>query len=74
MRDYLVDGENALIAGAHVPDRFAALLGRVLTEDGLRERLGASARRTIEERFTEDAIGRSYATLFTRLITRDVTS
>jgi glycosyltransferase involved in cell wall biosynthesis len=68
MQDYLVDGENAVISGAHAPQRLARDIDRLLRDDGWRARLGAASRRTIEERFTEDAIGQSYAALFEGLV------
>lgn len=71
MADYLVDGENALLTGAQAPERIAAALARLLASEPERRRFGAAARRTVEERFTEQALGRAYAALFRRLVHAD---
>lgn len=64
----LRDGEEALIAGQW--DEFAEAVCRLLSDPGLRARLGAQARRTAVERFSWTAIAedayRSYRTLALR--------
>jgi glycosyltransferase involved in cell wall biosynthesis len=71
MADYLVHEENALVTGPQAPDRLAAALSRLLSSEAERRRFGAAARRTVEARFTEQALGRAYATLFRRLMRED---
>lgn len=52
------DGENGLLAPAEDVPAFIACLERLLVDRALRERLGAAARRTVEESFTDVAIAR----------------
>lgn len=71
MADYLVHEENALITGAQAPERVAAALARLLANERERRRFGAAARRTVEERFTEQALGAAYVALLQRLVDAD---
>ncbi len=52
MVDAIVDGENGLFAPPGDPDGLAAAIERLLDDPGLRQRLGAAARRTVLARFT----------------------
>ena len=52
------DGENGLLLPAGRPDLLAAALRRVLTEDGLRERLAAAAKPSVAAISSETVYGR----------------
>jgi glycosyltransferase involved in cell wall biosynthesis len=71
MADYLVHEENALVTGARAPERVAAALARLLASEQERRRFGVAARRTVEERFTEESLGRAYVALIRRLVQAD---
>jgi len=49
--DYVRDGETALGMPLHDPGGVATVLARALGDDALRERVGADARRAVEESF-----------------------
>jgi glycosyltransferase involved in cell wall biosynthesis len=49
------DGENILVRDT--PDSFAEAVAEVLTNNELRQRLGAQARRTVEMQYDWDVIG-----------------
>ena len=65
MREYLVDGENALLVPPHDPPALATALGRLLSDDGLIHRLGAQARLTVERQFDERVVTRRWLDLLT---------
>lgn len=58
--------ENILIADS--PDEFAERVTQVLTDEPLRRRLGWEARRTVEQRYSWDAIGDDMNQLYLDLI------
>ena len=55
MPEVVEDGVNGLLVPAGAPDALAAALARVLDEPGLRDRLAAGARASVE-RLSRDAI------------------
>lgn len=61
-----VPGNNILLADD--PAAFATAVMRVMEEPDLRESLGASARRTVEQHYGWDAIGRNLSELYEGLI------
>lgn len=60
------DGENILVRDD--PAEFAAAVRRVLEDEGLRARLGEGARRTAEEAYEWEVIGRSMAADYLALL------
>ncbi len=64
-REYLTDGENALLAKAGDSASLAAALRRVISDRALRERLRANASRLADE-FTWDAAATRHRELYAR--------
>jgi glycogen synthase len=58
MPELIRDGENGLLAQTENPEAFISCLERLIEDRPLRERLGFSARKTIEESYTDLVIGR----------------
>jgi glycosyltransferase involved in cell wall biosynthesis len=58
MPELIRDGENGLLARNGDPDSYIACLERLIEDKAMRERLGAAARRTIEESYTDTRIAR----------------
>lgn len=56
MCDYLSDGANALLCPPGSVDALAAAVERLVRDPELRKELGARARRTAEDRFSQEAI------------------
>jgi glycosyltransferase involved in cell wall biosynthesis len=63
MRDFLVDGENALLHEPRSPLTIAAALRRALDDAGLRSRLAAAALQTVRQQFDEEVLFDRYAAL-----------
>jgi glycosyltransferase involved in cell wall biosynthesis len=63
-----VDGENILIRDE--PRAFAEAVVQVLCDPGLRKRLGAAGRRTVEQHYSWDAIGARMNAEYAALIGR----
>jgi len=63
MRDFLADGENALLHEPRSAAAVAAALRRALDDAGLRSRLAAAARRTVQQQFDDEALFDRYAAL-----------
>jgi polysaccharide biosynthesis protein PslH len=61
-----VDGANMLVRDT--PERFAAAVAEVLESAALREELGAAGRRTVEEIYSWDVIGRNMIAEYGRLL------
>jgi glycosyltransferase involved in cell wall biosynthesis len=58
MSELIRDGENGLLAHNGDSASYIACLERLIEDNALRERLGAAARRTIEESYTDTRIAR----------------
>jgi len=56
MPELIEDGVNGLIAKSGDPAAFARQIERLIEDPGLRARLGAEARRTVEQRYTDVGI------------------
>ncbi|MDE3153501.1 MAG: glycosyltransferase family 4 protein [Acidobacteriota bacterium] len=67
MRDYLSDEDNALFAPPEDPAGLAAPLRRLIDDAGLRGRLAAAARATVERSFDEAVVFGRTADLFVAL-------
>lgn len=52
IKEVLTDGENALLASPEDIDQWSDCLDRLLTNEPLRKRLGESAKRELEEKYT----------------------
>ena len=63
MRDFLVDGQNALLHEARSPMSIARALRRALDDAGLRTQLATAGLQTIQEQFDEEALLDRYAAL-----------
>jgi glycosyltransferase involved in cell wall biosynthesis len=57
-KDFLVDGETALIVPPNDAPALAETLSRLIADQGLRERLGRNARREAEEKYSFDTIAK----------------
>jgi glycogen synthase len=68
MPELIRDGENGLLAEAGSAAAFISCLERLLEDRSLRERLGASARRTVEMGHTDIAIARMSAEYYSECI------
>lgn len=58
--DVVCDEENGLLVSPHAPREMADAMCRILDQAHLVELFGMAARRTIEERFSWQVVGRSY--------------
>ncbi len=65
--EIIEDGQNGLLVAAPEPGQLAAAAVRLLGDPLLGTRLGASARRTIEQRFTADRMVEATLDLYRRL-------
>src|SRR5262245_11026040 len=63
MRDFLVDGRNALLHRPRSPESLAGALRRALDEPDLRARLANAALQTVRQQFDEEALFDRYAAL-----------
>ena len=66
--DALVHDETGLLFSAGDADELASALGRVLSDDALRARLGAEARRRAVEDFSQERMTRELAGFYERII------
>lgn len=64
----LEDEREALLVPPRDPAALAAGLARLLADGGLRERLGAAARRRYQREFHADAMARSYEEVYRRAL------
>lgn len=69
MREYLVDGENALLVPPSESRPLADALGRLLTDERLARRLGVNARTTVEQLFDERVVTQRWLQLLALLAT-----
>jgi glycosyltransferase involved in cell wall biosynthesis len=67
MKDYLVDGSNALFFQPQSPQDLSEKLERLINERSLRSHLGSNARITVEKSFDETVVFDQFANLFSRL-------
>jgi glycosyltransferase involved in cell wall biosynthesis len=69
MPDLIQDGVNGLLARCDDAESYVQQLDRLITDATLRHRLGAEARRSVEQRYTDDAIARQTADVYERCVT-----
>ncbi len=67
-REVLTDGVDALLVPAGEPEALAAAVVRLAGDPALRERLGAAARATYEERASEAVLGRRWRGLVEKAV------
>jgi glycosyltransferase involved in cell wall biosynthesis len=68
MPELIQDGINGLLARSEVPESHAEQLERLITDGNLRLRLGAAARRTVEQNYTDDRVARLSLEAYERAI------
>jgi glycosyltransferase involved in cell wall biosynthesis len=66
--DVIRDGSNGLLVPPRAPEVMAAAILRLLHDRALRERIGGAGLETIGNRYTWQAIGHDYTTLYRNLI------
>jgi phosphatidylinositol alpha 1,6-mannosyltransferase len=71
--DVIEDGKNGLLFPPHVPDEMAHAILRVLTDPGFGQLLGASARETIERRYSWSLISQAYINHYRNLLNESST-
>lgn len=57
---FLQDGQNGLLVSPRTPEELSEAITQLLTDTNLRNRLGQASRRTVEEQFTWEVIGRNF--------------
>lgn len=67
MPDAVADGGNGLLVPARDVPALAAALARLLSDEGLRRRLGACARRTVAGRFATPVVAATLSALYREL-------
>jgi glycosyltransferase involved in cell wall biosynthesis len=68
MPELIRDGENGLLANSDDPAGFITCLQRLIEDRPLRDRLGNAARRTVEDSYTDVAVGRVSANYYAECI------
>jgi len=58
MPELIRDDQNGLLANSGVPESYVTQLGRLIEDPALRHRLGAAARQSVEQCYTDDRIAR----------------
>ena len=66
--EVLVDGEHALLVAAGDAEALADALGRILADPALRERLGRSGRRLVEERYSGERLAGALESVYGRVL------
>jgi glycosyltransferase involved in cell wall biosynthesis len=74
MPELIADGANGLLARSGDSDSFAQALEELIEANGLRERLGAAARRTVEQRLTDVETARRIADVYGQVLARRSTA
>ncbi len=72
-RDIIRDGENGYLVDQKAPEQIAARVVTLLSDPGLRERMGDAGRRTVEESFDWRVVSAQFQALFDSLGTRNGT-
>jgi glycosyltransferase involved in cell wall biosynthesis len=70
LRDYVSEGETALLVPPEDPEALRAAIERMLTDPALGRRLGGAARADVEERFTTRRLAERLAPLLERAAAR----
>jgi len=67
-REIAIDGQTAIVVPPDDPQALAAALDRMASDSELRARLGANARKLVEEKFSADAIGQATVELYDAIL------
>ena len=70
LRDYVSEGETALVVPPEDPEALRAAIERMLADPALGRRLGGAARADVEERFTTRRLAERLAPLLERAAAR----
>lgn len=70
-KDFLCDGETALMVEPHDADALTAALERLIGDRSLRERLGRAARQQVESSYSFDIIAKKLADTLNGVIARE---
>ena len=62
------DPETGLLVASGDPEALARAIARLLSDDGLRDRMGAAARRSFEESFTIDRMAEGWAAMYREVL------
>jgi glycosyltransferase involved in cell wall biosynthesis len=68
MPELIHSGVNGLLARAEEPESFIEQIDTLLKNDGLRRRLGAEARRSVERNYTDERIARLSVGLYDQCV------
>jgi glycosyltransferase involved in cell wall biosynthesis len=66
--DVISDGVSGILVPPRAPEQMAEAICRLLGDAALRARLGATARHTVEERFSWQAVGSNYLRCYQTLL------
>ena len=66
--DMVEDGINGLLVPPRAPEAMAGAICKLLNDQQLRARLGMAARRTVEDRFSWQAVGAAYLRCYRALL------
>jgi len=69
-REIAIQGETALTVPVDDAGALAEAMAKLAGDQGMRQRLGASARRLVESEFSAEAVGRDIVALYDQLISR----
>jgi glycogen(starch) synthase len=70
MPELIRDGYNGLLARCGEPESFAAQLEKVIESEELRRRLGGTARKSVEQCYTDDRVARLSTEVYEQCINR----
>jgi len=68
--NYVKDGENGFLLKKDDPKELAEIIIRLLKDDKLREKIGMSGRKTVEELFEKDTFVNGLTNIFNQLLTK----
>jgi glycosyltransferase involved in cell wall biosynthesis len=70
MPELIQDGVNGLLAECESPESFTSQIDTLIVNRNLRLRLGENARRSVEQRYTDERIARLTVEVYERLVAR----
>jgi glycosyltransferase involved in cell wall biosynthesis len=68
IEDIITDGENGMLTDVGDSDSIAQAVLKLMSDDGLREAIGRSGRRTVEERFTLDRMSDDIIKIYKKVL------
>lgn len=66
--DLIQDGVNGLLVEPDSPDEMAEAMSRLLANEGFAQRMGANARKTVQERYTMSCVVAQYLEVYRALL------